>query len=110
MRSATRLWSVRFGLLSSLIALGLLTAANADKQNGHRTSKFEGPKANAGYATHSKQGSVKVLTFSDEAGASALASGNSLVSEGLEVLGSSPSLAIVMNIQVGPTNSRASHA
>jgi hypothetical protein len=66
MRSVIRFWPVRIGLLSSLVALGVFTAAGAGQKNGHKTGKFEGPKANAGYATHSKQGSVNVLTFSDD--------------------------------------------
>ena len=66
MRSVTRLWSVRISLLSSLLALGLFTVANAGPKNGHNTSKFQGPKANTGYATHTKDGKTNILTFSDD--------------------------------------------
>ncbi len=55
---------VQAGSLAVAVMLALGTASFADDQ--HTTSKFEGPKANTGTATHSKQGHMHVLTLSDD--------------------------------------------
>ena len=48
--------------LASLLALRTTSLAN----HMHTSSKFEGPKANAGTVSHSKQGHMNVLTLSDD--------------------------------------------
>ncbi|MCI0418834.1 MAG: hypothetical protein L0387_20160 [Acidobacteria bacterium] len=48
--------------LAALFALGTTSLAN----HMHTSSKFEGPKANTGAVSHSKQGHMNVLTLSDD--------------------------------------------
>lgn len=48
--------------LAGLFALGTTSLAN----HMHTSSKFEGPKANTGTVSHSKQGHMNVLTLSDD--------------------------------------------
>jgi hypothetical protein len=48
--------------LASLLALGTTSLAN----HMHTSSKFEGPKANTGTVSHSKQGNMSVLTLSED--------------------------------------------
>jgi hypothetical protein len=48
--------------LAGLLALGTTSLAN----HMHTSSKFEGPKANTGTVSHSKQGNMNVLTLSDD--------------------------------------------
>jgi hypothetical protein len=48
--------------LAGLLAIGTTSFAN----HQHMSSKFEGPKANTGTVTHSKQGSMNLLTLSDD--------------------------------------------
>ena len=48
--------------LASLLALGTTSLAN----HMHISSKFEGPKANTGTVSHSKQGNMSVLTLSED--------------------------------------------
>jgi hypothetical protein len=48
--------------LAGLLALGTTALAN----HMHTSSKFEGPKANTGTVSHSKQGHMNVLTLSDD--------------------------------------------
>ena len=48
--------------LAGLLALGTTSLAN----HMHTSSKFEGPKANTGTVSHSKQGHMNVLTLSDD--------------------------------------------
>src|SRR2546428_13839549 len=45
-----------------ILALGSVSFAN----DQHTSSKFEGPKANTGTVTHSKQGKMNVLMLSDD--------------------------------------------
>jgi len=49
-------------VLAGLLAIGTTSLAN----HMHTSSKFEGPKANTGTVTHSKQGNLNVLTLSDD--------------------------------------------
>jgi hypothetical protein len=48
--------------LAGLLAIGTTSFAN----HQHTSSQFTGPKANTGTVTHSKQGSLNVLTLSDD--------------------------------------------
>ena len=48
--------------LVGLLALGTTSLAN----HMHTSSKFEGPKANTGTVSHSKQGNMNVLTLSED--------------------------------------------
>jgi len=48
--------------LATVLALGTTSLAN----HMHTSGKFEGPKANMGTVTHSKQGHMNVLTLSDD--------------------------------------------
>jgi hypothetical protein len=48
--------------LAVLLALGTTSLAN----HMHTSSKFEGPKANTGTVSHSKQGHMHVLTLSED--------------------------------------------
>jgi len=51
------------------VAIGtvaLLAAGQAFAQDPHVTTKFEGPKANTGMVTHSKNSHTNVLTLSDD--------------------------------------------
>jgi len=48
--------------LAGLLALGTTSLAN----HMHISSKFEGPKANTGTVSHSKQGNMSVLTLSED--------------------------------------------
>ena len=48
--------------LAGLLVLGTTSLAN----HMHTSSKFEGPKANTGTVSHSKQGNLNVLTLSDD--------------------------------------------
>jgi len=48
--------------LASLLAFGTTSLAN----HMHTSSRFEGPKANTGTVSHSKQGHMNVLTLSDD--------------------------------------------
>jgi hypothetical protein len=48
--------------LAGLLAIGTASLANHE----HMSSKFQGPKANTGTVTHSKQGGMNVLTLSDD--------------------------------------------
>ena len=48
--------------LAGLLALGTTSLAN----HMHTSSKFEGPKANTGTVSQSKQGHMNVLTLSDD--------------------------------------------
>lgn len=48
--------------LAALLAIGTASFAN----HQHTSGKFEGPKANTGTVTHSKQGHMHVLTLSQD--------------------------------------------
>lgn len=58
--------SSKLGSVSMVIAMGLFTAANGFAADAHRTTKFEGVKANTGTASHSRQGSSDTLAVSDD--------------------------------------------
>ena len=54
-------------LLWAVLTIALLTASSAVAKSHMQTSKpFQGPKANTGTVTHSKQGNQQVLTLSDD--------------------------------------------
>lgn len=49
------------------VLLGLLVLVTTSLANHmHTSSKFEGPKANTGTVSHSKQGNMNILTLSDD--------------------------------------------
>jgi hypothetical protein len=51
----------------SLALTGLLAVSAASFANHqHTSSQFQGPKANTGTVSHSKQGNMNVLTLSDD--------------------------------------------
>ncbi len=66
MQSLRRIGSIQLGLLSAVIAVGLLGAANSFAADVHKTVAFAGVKANTGFATHSRDGNKDVLTVSDD--------------------------------------------
>ena len=56
-------------LLAAFVAAALAAAtplAQAAMSDAHMTSVFQGSKANTGTVTHTKEGGVSVLTFSDD--------------------------------------------
>ncbi|MEW5976005.1 MAG: hypothetical protein AB1898_09400 [Acidobacteriota bacterium] len=57
-----RLFQAGCLVLVGVLALGTVGLAN----HQHTSSKFEGPKANTGTVSHSKQGHMHVLTLSDD--------------------------------------------
>jgi hypothetical protein len=57
--------SFRIALLA-LLVLGVMLTNAAFAADAHTSSKFIGPKANAGTVTHSKQGDKNVLTLSSD--------------------------------------------
>jgi len=57
---------VRMALLSAMVGMGLMAATSSFAADGHMTTKFEGIKANKGTATHSRQGNIDVLIWSDD--------------------------------------------
>ena len=54
----------RAGIVLALVVI-MLAPFTAHAET-HRTTKFEGVKANTGFATHSKDGARNVLTLSDD--------------------------------------------
>lgn len=58
--------TVMMGLLSLVMATGLLVVSNGFAADAHTTSKFEGVKANTGAAMHGRQGNSDTLTWSEE--------------------------------------------
>lgn len=52
--------------IATLAAAVLLGASAASAASPHVSTKFEGPKANMGTVTHTKNGSANVLTLSDD--------------------------------------------
>jgi hypothetical protein len=65
MKSMFRTAFLAAGALALFVAAG--NAANlAGGRGDHKTSRFEGAKANTGYAMHSKHGDTHVLTLSDD--------------------------------------------
>ena len=51
--------------LATVIVAMTLTASAA-AQDTHKSSNFQGPKANKGFVTHSDRGGKSILTLSDE--------------------------------------------
>jgi hypothetical protein len=63
----TRFIKSHFVQVGCLALFGILAAGTAGFANDqHTSSKFSGAKANSGTVTHSKQGSMNVLTLSDD--------------------------------------------
>lgn len=58
--------SFTFGVLSMIAAVGLFAAGTVFAADAHRTSKFEGVKANSGTASHARSGNNDTLTWSDD--------------------------------------------
>lgn len=52
--------------VSSLVAIVALAAASVLAQATHRSTPFQGPKANTGTVTHTVQSGKQVLTLSDD--------------------------------------------
>lgn len=62
MRSVSTFGAAMFAFVAAtVLSAGIGLAADA-----HTTTKFEGVKANAGTATHSRQGNSDMLTWSDD--------------------------------------------
>jgi len=61
-----RIQSIRFGLLSALVAAGLLVSTSSFAADAHSTTMFAGVKANTGKAMHSRDGNKDVLAVSDD--------------------------------------------
>ena len=53
-------------LLHALLATTLLFATSAIAQDVHKSSQFQGPKANKGFVTHSNRDGKSVLALSDD--------------------------------------------
>jgi hypothetical protein len=58
--------AVRTALFSTLVGMSLMAATSTFAADGHMTTKFEGVKANKGTATHTRQGNIDVLSWSDD--------------------------------------------
>ena len=53
-------------LLRALLTTAMLFAVSAFAQDMHTSSQFQGPKANKGHVTHSRNDGKSVLTLSDD--------------------------------------------
>src|SRR5262245_15276244 len=53
-------------LITSLTAVALLAATSAFADHMHKSSKFEGAKANTGTVTHTVKDGKNILTLSDD--------------------------------------------
>ena len=62
MRSVSTFGTAVFAFIAATVFSAGITFAG----DAHTTTKFEGVKANAGMATHSRQGSSDMLTWSDD--------------------------------------------
>lgn len=58
--------SVRVGVLSMIAVLGMFVASKGFAADSHTTAKFEGVKANSGFAVHGRSGNSDTLTWSDD--------------------------------------------
>jgi len=54
------------GLLTALVAVGLLAATSSFAADAHTSKPFSGVKVNGGTVTHAKQGGKNILTLSDD--------------------------------------------
>jgi hypothetical protein len=52
--------------LPALLAVTMLFAVSAMAQDLHKSTQFQGPKANKGFVTHSNRDGKSVLTLSDD--------------------------------------------
>src|SRR2546426_10621389 len=66
MKSLRKISSLQLGLLSALIAVGLLSATSSFAADAHSTTMFAGVKANTGQAMHTREGNKDVLAVSDD--------------------------------------------
>src|SRR5438094_7908672 len=66
MKSLSNIGSIQLGLLSALIAVGLLSVTSSFAADAHSTTMFVGVKANTGKAMHTREGNKDVLAVSDE--------------------------------------------
>ena len=66
MKSLRKIGSIQLGLLSALIAVGLLSATTSFAADAHSTTMFVGVKANTGKAMHTREGGKDVLAVSDD--------------------------------------------
>ena len=66
MKSLREIGSIQLGLLSALIAVGLLSATSSFAADAHSTTMFAGVKANTGQAMHTREGNKDVLAVSDD--------------------------------------------
>ncbi len=66
MQCLRKIGSIQLGLLSAVIAVGLLGATSSFAADPHSTTMFAGVKANTGKAVHSKEGNKDVLAVSDD--------------------------------------------
>jgi hypothetical protein len=53
-------------MLSSLVAVGLLTATASFADGAHKSGPFTGAKANTGFVTHTTENGKSVLTLSED--------------------------------------------
>lgn len=53
-------------MIAAALAVGIAGATGVFAADPHTTSKFEGPKANSGTATHSMSGEKHMLTWSND--------------------------------------------
>lgn len=61
--------NIRSKVVASLGAVAMaltFTATGFAMEDGHKTGKFAGVKANAGYATHTRENGKDMLTWSDD--------------------------------------------
>ena len=58
--------SMLMGLLTALVAVGLLVATSSVAADTHTSKPFSGVKVNGGTVTHSKQEGKSILTLSDD--------------------------------------------
>ncbi len=58
--------SLGMTVLSLIVAVTLLSGTQASAAGEHVSKRFQGPKANTGTVTHTKQGDRHVLTLSDD--------------------------------------------
>jgi len=66
MKSLRKIGSIQLGLLSAMLAVGLLSATSSLAADAHSTTMFAGVKANTGKAMHTRDGNKDVLAVSDE--------------------------------------------
>jgi len=58
--------TIGMAVLSLLAAVAMLGISSYAGPQMHKSSPFQGPKANTGYVTHSKEGQISKLTLSSD--------------------------------------------